>query len=93
MSYDLSGEKFILSINVIKYNGINRDRNGTEVDEEDIIKTLKERILNSKNYSEDSSWSDAKPKSFILWNSLSRENEGDAGPPEHDEASLHMYRL
>ena len=53
MSYDLSGEKFILSINVIKYNGINRDRNGTEVDVEDIIKTLKEIIFNSENYSED----------------------------------------
>ena len=88
MSYDLSGEKFILSINVIKYNGINRDRNGTEVDEEDIIKTLKERIFNSENYSEDSSWSHVKPKSFILWNSMSCKNEGDASPSEYDEASL-----
>ena len=41
MGYDLNGEKYILSANIVKYNGINRDRNGTEEDERAIITTFK----------------------------------------------------
>ena len=41
MSYDLNGEKVILSVNVINYSGFNRDRNGTEIDEKNIINTFK----------------------------------------------------
>jgi len=37
----LNGEKYILSVNIVKYNGINRDRNGTENDERAIITTFK----------------------------------------------------
>ena len=46
--YPLEGEKVLLCINVRKYkphpNGRPRNRNGSEIDEEAIIKTLKERI-------------------------------------------------
>ena len=41
MGYDLNGEKVILSVNVINYSGFNRDRNGTEIDEKNIINTFK----------------------------------------------------
>ena len=41
MAYDLNGEKYILSVNIVKYLGINRDRNGTENDERAIIDTFK----------------------------------------------------
>ena len=40
MAYDLNGKKYILSVNIVKYTGINRDRIGTENDEEAIIKTF-----------------------------------------------------
>ena len=45
MSYDLVGKRYIISINIIKYihiNGINRDRNGTEIDENKLIETFQE---------------------------------------------------
>ena len=46
--YDLEGEKVLLCINVKKYkphpDGRSRNRNGSEKDEEAIIKTFKERI-------------------------------------------------
>ena len=41
MGYDLDGRKLILSVNVIKYTGIDRDRNGTVVDEKNLLKTAK----------------------------------------------------
>ena len=41
MGYDLDGRKLILSVNVIKYIGIDRDRNGTVVDEKNLLKTAK----------------------------------------------------
>ena len=40
MGYDLNGKKLILSVNVVKFDGLNQDRIGTEVDEEKIIKTF-----------------------------------------------------
>ena len=43
MGYDLNGKRYILSVNVIKYIGINRDRNGSENDERNIIDTFKVR--------------------------------------------------
>ena len=45
--YDLEGEKVLLCINVRKYkprDGRSRNRNGSEKDEDAIIKTFKERI-------------------------------------------------
>ena len=46
--YDLKGEKVLLCINVKKYephpDGRPRNRNGSEIDEEAIIETFKERI-------------------------------------------------
>ena len=46
--YDLDGEKVLLCINVKKYkphpDGRSRNRNGSEIDEEAIIKTFKEGI-------------------------------------------------
>ena len=44
MGYDLNGKRYILSVNVKKYIGINRDRNGSENDERNIIDTFKVRI-------------------------------------------------
>ena len=41
MAYDLNGKKYILSVNIVKYTGINRDRIGTEKDERAIIDTFK----------------------------------------------------
>ena len=41
MGYDINGKKLILSVNVVKFDGLNQDRIGTEVDEEKIIKTFK----------------------------------------------------
>ena len=41
MGYDLNGEKYILSVNIVKYNGNNRDRIGSEIDERAIITTFK----------------------------------------------------
>ena len=45
--YDLEGEKVLLCINVSKYrprDGQSRNPNGSEKDEDAIIKTFKERI-------------------------------------------------
>ena len=44
MGYDLNGKRYILCVNVKKYIGINRDRNGSENDERNIIDTFKVRI-------------------------------------------------
>ena len=44
MGYDLNGKRYKLSVNVKKYIGINRDRNGSENDERNIIDTFKVRI-------------------------------------------------
>ena len=41
MGYDLNGEKYILSVNIVEYNGNNRDRIGSEIDERSIITTFK----------------------------------------------------
>ena len=41
MGYDLNGKKLLLCVNVIKYPGFKRDRNGTEADERNIINTFK----------------------------------------------------
>ena len=41
MGYDLNGKKVLLSVNVTKYPGFNRDRNGSEADERNIINTFK----------------------------------------------------
>ena len=43
MSYDLNGNKILICINVFKY-GADRDRIGSEKDEQTIIDTFKERI-------------------------------------------------
>ena len=40
MGYDLNGIKLILSINVIKFDGLTKDRDGSEVDETNIISTF-----------------------------------------------------
>ena len=41
MGYDLNGKKLLLCVNVIKYPGFKRDRNGTEADEKNVINTFK----------------------------------------------------
>ena len=41
MGYDLNGKKYILSVNIVEYNGMNRDRIGSEIDERSIITTFK----------------------------------------------------
>ena len=41
MGYDLNGKKYILSVNIVKYIGVNRDRVGSEADEKAIINTFK----------------------------------------------------
>ena len=40
MGYDLNGIKLILSVNVIKFDGLTKDLNGSEVDETNIINTF-----------------------------------------------------
>ena len=48
MGYDLNGKKVLVSVNVTKYPGFNRDRNGSEADERNIINTFKVNILKSR---------------------------------------------
>ena len=53
MSYDLDGEKYILSINVIQYdrraaNGRKRDRDGSQIDEKNVLNTFKEKVRHGK---------------------------------------------
>ena len=49
MSYDLDGEKYILSINVIQFDrltadGRKRDRDGSQIDEKNVVNTFKEKV-------------------------------------------------
>ena len=40
MGYDLNGKRLILSVNVIKFDDLSKDRNGSEVDETNILNTF-----------------------------------------------------
>ena len=40
MGYDLNGKKYILSVNIVKYIGVNRDRVGSDGDERAILNTF-----------------------------------------------------
>lgn len=44
MGFDLNGKKLLLCVNVIKYPGFKRDRDGTEADERNIINTFKVKL-------------------------------------------------
>lgn len=49
MSYDLNGKKYILSINVKQYdllaaNGRKRDRDGSEIDESNVVETFQDKV-------------------------------------------------
>ena len=53
MSYDLYGRRLLILINVKKYHEAYADRDGSEIDVENIIKTFKERVaqgLNLRHY-------------------------------------------
>lgn len=47
MSYDLDGEKYILSINVKQYDR-KRDRDGSQIDEKNVLNTFKEKVRHGK---------------------------------------------
>ena len=48
MSYDLNGKKYILSINVQKYDLLagekRRDRDGSEIDEKNLVETFQDWV-------------------------------------------------
>ena len=43
-SYNLTGKKYLFSVNISKYDKPGMDRNGTDLDEKNIINTLKEKF-------------------------------------------------
>ena len=45
MSYYLNGKKLLFSVNILNYDDRSMERNGTNVDEKNIINTFKERSM------------------------------------------------
>ena len=53
MSYNLQGKKYLICINVIRYDGPTRDRNGAEADEDKLIDTFKDSVKTNIYYYHD----------------------------------------